>query len=138
MLCCSSIWDILHKQIIWEKMTIYFCTSYSSSTANWWPDPWQDPWTLGDAGYAKCTHQNHSGQEGRRTPGVGLDMELMETRGWSLAHSPATFSPMQAQQVLSMSRCSSICVVPMHSYIPLQRKKEWDAIQTHFRACTIR
>jgi hypothetical protein len=66
MLRCSSIWDIRHKEIMWEKMVHFLRTADSDRTAEWWRKHWQGPWTLGDCGYANCTHQNH--QEGKWRP----------------------------------------------------------------------
>jgi hypothetical protein len=66
MLGCSSIWDVLHKPIMWEKMVHVLRTADSDRRAEWWQKHWQGPWTLGDCSYANCTHQNH--QEGKWQP----------------------------------------------------------------------
>ena len=84
MIRCSSIWDIRHKPIMWAKMVHFLRTADSDRTAEWWRKYWQGPWTLADAGYANCTHQNH--QEGkwrptRRGTGCGADGDERQSLG---------------------------------------------------------
>ncbi len=71
-----SVWDPLHKAIMWEKMV----TVLQSGVEN----HWQGPLTLSDCGNANCTHQCH--QEGKWRPvlrGTGCrasEDELLQAR----------------------------------------------------------
>ena len=41
---------------MWAKMVEFLRKADSDLCAEWWQKNWQGPWTLGDCGYANCTH----------------------------------------------------------------------------------
>ncbi len=51
LLCCSSIFDPSHKDIIFGKMEEWLRTNDSYGAADWWAKYWTRPFTLADCGY---------------------------------------------------------------------------------------
>ena len=129
MLRCSSIWDIRHKEIMWEKMVHFLRTADSDRTAEWWRKHWQGPWTLGDCGYANCTHQNH--QEGkwrpvRRGTGCGASGDERQALGTftsKLIEYARSASEDHEQQLIDLGHPNEFVRNPR------PHKKEWDALQ---------
>ena len=133
MIRCSSIWDIRHKPIMWAKMVHFLRTADSDRTADWWLKHWQGPWTLADAGYANCTHQNH--QEGkwrptRRGTGCGADGDERQSLGSftsKLVRYARSASEAHEQQLIELGHPNAFVRNPTPS------KREWDDIQSLHR-----
>jgi hypothetical protein len=129
MIRCSSIWDVRHKPIMWEKMVHFLRTADSDRCAEWWRKHWQGPWTLGDCGYANCTHQNH--QEGKWRPvkrGTGCGSSGNERQ------SLGNFVSQLVTYARKASEDHEQMLFDMGSpnaFIrnPVPRKKEWDSLQ---------
>jgi hypothetical protein len=126
MIRCSSIWDTRHKPIMWAKMVDFLRTADSDSTADWLSRFWQGPWTLGDTGYANCTHQNH--QEGKWRPvkrGTGCrpygdERQALGTFPSQLVQHARSASEGHAQKLIDLGHPNAFVRNPTPS------KREWD------------
>ena len=129
MVRCSAIFDLRHKEVMWDKMDTFLRTKDSDRTADWWKRYWRGPWTLADCGYANCTHQNH--QEGRWRPvkrgtGCGANGDERQALGTfvgNLVDYTQTASQEHEQKLIELGRPNLFVRNPVPS------KKEWDAVQ---------
>ena len=129
MIRCSSLWDIRHKPIMWAKMVEFLRKADSDRCAEWWEKNWQGPWTLGDCGYANCTHQNH--QEGKWRPvkrgtGCGASGDERQALG--------SFTCQLVQYARKASEDHEQLLIdkgnPNHFVRnPTPHKKDWDGVQ---------
>ncbi len=110
------------------KMVQFLRIADSDRTAEWWSLFWQGPWTLGDAGYANCTHQSH--QEGKWRPikrgtGCGTNGDERQALGTftsQLVRYARTASEGHEQKLIDLGHPNAFLRNPTPS------KREWDDI----------
>jgi hypothetical protein len=135
LLRCSSIFNVYHKPIMYQKMIEYLRTNDSDRTADWWAKHWQVNFTLADCGIGNCTHQNH--QEGnwrpvKRGTGCGAKGDERQSLGTFVSNLvPFVRSASQESEgaMIDAGRPNAFVRNPMPS------KKEWDMLQALHPKC---
>ncbi len=115
---------------MWAKIVQFVRTAVSDRTAEWWSRFWQGPWTLDNAWYANCTHQNH--KEGkwrpiRRWTGQGTngdERQALSTFTSQIVRYARTASEGHEQKLIELGHPNASIRNPAPS------KREWDEIQS--------